>query len=330
MGMFYEKARLHLKKFLLNYRKISKTTRTVFSTLLILIAILSLAFASTLFVLYKGASRELALSLDVLESQERAITALALKLRDLEDASFAANSQTKNLTLALTAEQKAREKLIADQKDIQTKTIGLEQSIKDTSAPNLPKIVETWRDKVVPLSCDVMVNSVPATKNGSGTIAFIDGKVVIVTNKHVVVESNATASSCTATIAGKDIKIRRSDIEISPKADTAFLTLPENPAYTAIAITFTRCPAPAHVGDPVVILGFPSIGSKAQLTATEGIVSSLEDDHYVTSAKVERGNSGGAAILSKHNCYIGIPTFVKKGTIEALARILKQELVFNH
>ena len=69
-------------------------------------------------------------------------------------------------------------------------------------------------------------------------------------------------------------------------------------------------------------MGYPSIGSQTDITATEGIISGYDGNYYVTSAKVERGNSGGAAVALKDNCYLGIPTFVQVGDIESLARIL--------
>ena len=76
------------------------------------------------------------------------------------------------------------------------------------------------------------------------------------------------------------------------------------------------------IGDQVVILGYPSVGAEEGITATEGIVSGIDDDYYVTSAKIEQGNSGGAAILVKNNCLLGLPTLVVAGKIESLARIL--------
>jgi hypothetical protein len=71
-------------------------------------------------------------------------------------------------------------------------------------------------------------------------------------------------------------------------------------------------------------LGYPTIGSSGSITVTEGIVSGIEGDYYVTSAKIDHGNSGGVAILTKDDCYLGIPTFVKNnGGFESLGRILK-------
>lgn len=78
----------------------------------------------------------------------------------------------------------------------------------------------------------------------------------------------------------------------------------------------------AKIGDDVVILGYPSIGSQYGLTLTSGKISGYEGSYYVTDAKIDHGNSGGAAVLVKNNCYLGIPTFGVVGQIESLGRIL--------
>lgn len=79
--------------------------------------------------------------------------------------------------------------------------------------------------------------------------------------------------------------------------------------------------ASIKIGDEVAILGYPAAGSRLGITVTKGIIAGVEGDYYVTDAKIERGNSGGAAILIRDNCYIGIPTFALVGDIESIARI---------
>ena len=81
------------------------------------------------------------------------------------------------------------------------------------------------------------------------------------------------------------------------------------------------------VGAQIVILGYPAIGAKKSLTATEGIISGYDNDYFISSAKVDKGNSGGAAIWLENNCYLGIPTKVFAGTAETLARILDMQAI---
>jgi S1-C subfamily serine protease len=65
------------------------------------------------------------------------------------------------------------------------------------------------------------------------------------------------------------------------------------------------------------------------LTATDGIISGYAGDYYITSAKIERGNSGGPAILIKGKCLLGIPTFVTVGSLEALGRVLDITVLYR-
>jgi hypothetical protein len=82
----------------------------------------------------------------------------------------------------------------------------------------------------------------------------------------------------------------------------------------------------------MVILGYPVYGTGAgtytsvfstiEITATEGIISGMDEIYYTTSAKIDHGNSGGLAIDENNDCYIGIPTAAIEGQIESLGRIL--------
>ena len=312
-----------INAFLKNFKKLSKTTRTLFSIMFMLIIGLTLALSLSVYLLYKNTATKLAVSLS---SQEEAINNLELKLKNIEGFAF---ERTDRLSLALLLEQEEREKLVSEQKDLQTKTNStietLEKTIKDTGAPNLSTIIESWQDKIVPVTCFFPSGK----KYGSGTIALVAGTAKIATNKHVITNGSETATTCQATIDGEKVTIEGKNIWTSSSSDHGFLTLPQSGSLLGKASTFKACTYEAKVGDPMVILGFPSIGSASQVTATEGIISGREGNYYITSAKVEQGNSGGAAILTKGNCYAGIPTFARKGGLETLARILKQEIIFK-
>ncbi len=74
------------------------------------------------------------------------------------------------------------------------------------------------------------------------------------------------------------------------------------------------------LGDEVTILGYPAVGGSS-ITLTRGVVSGFQSMNlggenvtmYIkTDAKVNPGNSGGAAFDSNNN-YIGIPTLVAGG-----------------
>lgn len=208
------------------------------------------------------------------------------------------------------------------------------------SGPDLSIIISQWRSSVAYVECNwPYVNSQGYfTKSGSGLFWNAgENNYFILSNLHVVTEETAGLPQyCTvqipgdnnvATIPGKDIyKVSK---EGQKSIDASLITI-KNPTLYMINSSVTDWPYmgclgsknDASVGDQVVILGYPGIGSQTDITATEGIVSGFEGDYYITSAKVEHGNSGGAAILVKNNCYLGIPTFVEVGQVESLARIL--------
>ena len=97
----------------------------------------------------------------------------------------------------------------------------------------------------------------------------------------------------------------------------------------AISTLDSVCRTTAASGERVIILGYPAIGAKGDVTVTDGIISGYEDNFYITSAKIERGVSGGVAVLVDKNCYLGIPTFVRAGEVESLGRVLDARLLIE-
>lgn len=79
-----------------------------------------------------------------------------------------------------------------------------------------------------------------------------------------------------------------------------------------------------QIGDSIRIYGFPSVSGE-NLTVTEGLLSGIEsrvDGFYVTSAKIDHGNSGGTAIDTTKNCFLGVPTVGLHGELESYGGIL--------
>lgn len=179
--------------------------------------------------------------------------------------------------------------------------------------------------------------------------------IAVITNLHVLTGHNgfSAASSCDVILpSGRKYSVGKSDIfslkdpsnlqkqetieyydgqpYIIPIVDAGYLII-RNPDQKTrnLADKPKICPSPPRIGEDVIILGYPSTGASASVTATEGIVSGVEDNFFVTSAKVEHGNSGGAAIFKDQNCYFGIPTFVVSGELESLARILSFKSIFQ-
>jgi len=201
------------------------------------------------------------------------------------------------------------------------------------------------------------VDTAPSVLAGSGFVYSITTKhsptpaIAIITNRHVLNAHNgfSSPSFCEITLPGNhkyivgeedvyfqnengeggDVEFINGQPYVIPITDAGWLWVKTPDSYIKdLAIKPKLCDVLPRIGDDVVILGYPGIGADTGITATEGIVSGNEGKYFVTSAKVEHGNSGGAALYKDKNCYFGIPTFVRTGTVESLARILNYQKTF--
>ncbi len=81
------------------------------------------------------------------------------------------------------------------------------------------------------------------------------------------------------------------------------------------------------LGDSVKIYGYPVTSGGYNLTITEGVVSSFNDDGTIlTTAQVDSGNSGGLAV-DQDNCFVGIPSAVVSGNYQNLGVIISPNLI---
>jgi hypothetical protein len=194
----------------------------------------------------------------------------------------------------------------------------------------LTSVIEEWHPYIAYIVCNFTYsNGTPYSMQGSGTVSKSSGSIVIVTNKHVVTDINGYgASSCSAYFPldpnRTPLTWTTNDYYIYPNLDFAYLPINNPTSYiTNLANSVTnRCSVEPPLGEEIAILGYPTNGSKTDITATQGIISGYDGNYYVTSAKVNHGNSGGAAIDIKNDCYLGIPTYYE-GDVESLPRILK-------
>lgn len=254
------------------------------------------------------------------------------RLNDLESQIQNTKSQQAQ---KITELNKSQAKEIANLKEIVSKS----ESTIDPA-----KISQKWGPYVVSVSCTFRYSDTGAVyeiSNGSGTAMRFSGNenISIVTNKHVFLDNSGYATDfCSIAIPGVSggaLLVPSSDIKISNSFDYGMLEIKNSSAaqYNSIRQTLenlvsvfnpatTFCSEKPSSGDEVLILGYPAIGSKESVTATKGIISAFESNYSVTDAKIDHGNSGGAAILTKKNCFLGIPTAAKVGTIESLGRIL--------
>ena len=200
---------------------------------------------------------------------------------------------------------------------------------------DLPAIIAEWRPRMAYIECSFSTTKgeIYQVSSGSGIVTLSsDGSRAIITNKHVLLASYGNsapiydASSCFATFPGNNKKYNFDSENITKREDVdlggLFFSSPDNYILNLTKNYFEQC-TNNSVGDSIIILGYPSYGTgNKDITVTEGIISGYDFPYYTTSAKLEHGNSGGAAISVKNDCYIGIPTGAIAGEIESLGRIL--------
>jgi hypothetical protein len=271
------------------------------------------------------------------ESQRLAIQDITAKLasheRQLDSAAHELAllvNENKSVAEKLEAEKASRLASVAEAARAQQKINQLEKDLTSSKAPDVSAIISQWRPLVVSVKCHWdLPNGTTAEDSGSGVLMTNSSVPTIVTNRHVVTYLGVTAHHCAIQFPSEKIVNVAYEVDIKPSpngVDWAKITLSKASPYVRSLSTnnAVRCTTKAAVGDSVIILGYPSIGARDDVTATEGIISGFEDDYYIASAKVERGNSGGAAIATKQNCYLGTPTYVGAGQLETLARILDE------
>lgn len=247
--------------------------------------------------------------------------------------------------------QKQQARLEMSQKDLQIKLEASKQEkdvlIKDftqkiasiKAETSSSTIISQWTSRIAQVQC-YWKYSGNGSSGSSTLINFTDTGIAATTNRHVVIDDNGYVPDlCIVGIYGVGARIVSAETGsfISfGDGDVAYINLNNATSTTdkgvfdsTVSNYLNICSTQPNLGDKVIVLGYPTIGTQGGLTATEGIISGTESDYYVTSAKIEHGNSGGAAILVKDNCYLGIPTLVEVGSIESLGRILKSSFVFG-
>jgi hypothetical protein len=220
------------------------------------------------------------------------------------------------------------------------------QPVSPQQDSDLPSIISLWTPNVAYIDCQfryAQTGQLYLEQSGSGFLVQLRNdptptNVYVDTNKHVVLDSNGNGpTSCFVSLPnGSSYTIPNGYIRVWTQ-DFAELQIPLPDAATkelasqTLTAKLAYCEEAPQIGASVVILGYPGIGASTGITATQGIISGLDGNYYVTSAKVGHGNSGGVAILygPQGNCYLGIPTFAETDSIESLARILMWTAVYQ-
>ena len=174
----------------------------------------------------------------------------------------------------------------------------------------LPRVVELFAEE----------------STGSGTLVSPEGWIL--TNAHVVTalggeKEKELVVACTLDPHEAPLELFRAEVrEFDEARDLALLQITKGfygqalPAgYKFPTIAFGD-PAALAIGDPLLLVGYPSTGSLGSLVTlhvTRGIVSGFDRAApgmlLKTDAGITGGNSGGAA-LDEHGALVGVPTMM--------------------
>jgi hypothetical protein len=258
------------------------------------------------------------------------------------DESKIINQSNQISTSTTTTEKIDFDALLKDlqNKSSSTKTLPIQNITQEKSTAD---VVAEWQDRVARVECVFAENTGPVISQGSATLAnlkYKDNSIVMtaITNRHVLLNNNHHPEGCVIGIYGKgsrQIKYINSAFQVGFNEDFGGILLNEatilETKWESVVYKPMKSCSESNVklGDDLLILGYPTIGTVEGLTVTKGIISGIEKDYFVTDAKIDHGNSGGTAILLKDNCYLGIPSSSVTGEIESMGRILKASFVIN-
>jgi len=175
----------------------------------------------------------------------------------------------------------------------------------------------------------VIENSIPATviiktNTGQGAGFIIDEEGYIVTNAHVLADSNGYLSSRIQAITYDQQTHNAEFIGYDKDLDIALIKISGN--YEKLNFGNSNA---IQVGEKIIAIGNPQ---GLQFSVTEGIVSAIHrtgsnglDAYIQTDAALNPGNSGGP-LIDKDGEVIGINTF-KLGSSESLGFALESNYI---
>jgi len=261
---------------------------------------------------------------------ERELEQLKLETEKAKQEAEKAKTEAERLKAQQIAQELTEKQRKLEERQKEEEIKKLLGKAKSQEPVDLASVIKQWKSYVVRIDCEF--DNPSGNKVGSGLIFLNGEKSIVLTNAHVIFHTTSYAETvptfCNVSFPGHgylEIKYSNKIFSYILEKDIGIIKI-EKPDDYINTLTFPSshlCTEKPAIGDSVVILGYPGIGAGGlNITATEGIISGYEGDYFITSAKVEQGNSGGAAIWLKNNCYLGVPTFAVVGNVESLARIL--------
>ena len=202
-------------------------------------------------------------------------------------------------------------------------------TIQYCEAPNKPQQTlpnesdEILNQNAIIKSTVKLLCPVDAYKASQGSGTIIDSSGTILTNKHVISGTLGCLVGFIDNFSDEPYFGERqiADIvKVSSNQDMAILKM-RNPQNKKLAfVDITKGSSNLSLGTKVTTYGYPAkFGTK--ITYTSGDFSGSDGNYLKTTAILEYGNSGGGAYL-KNGIFIGIPSAVVKGELNAMGYIL--------
>jgi S1-C subfamily serine protease len=253
------------------------------------------------------------------------------------------NDNFKKLSTQLTALKENSTKQLEGSNEIQSKLNNITtKSGQSTSNPSIGTLSDLSQSIV-------KIYNISRATLSSGTGTVIDKSGHILTNKHVIEEAgyydtssilaicitNNPEQSPTCQYTAEIISIGEGELDlallkIDKKLETTSngkfkimpLTVQPQLKYKSILSEINISPA---LGSQINVLGYPGVGGD-NISLTRGIYSGTVDElFFKTDAKVNSGNSGGAA-FDQNNLFLGVPTAVSGGQGN-IGYIIKADIV---
>lgn len=263
----------------------------------------------------------------------------------LESSSQEFSNLKKQLNQSQASTTESLSRLAEENERLVTESTKLKSTIRSTaSSPtkeqlssNSEMLSQDLLAKIMPRVVQVKCSTGNGVSYGSGTIqGSVGGSTQweVYTNLHVVGNNKTCTVGLPQGVDFVPTKTYSTTLSRfgSYYPDIDFAVLKVNGATES----FDQFPMPScgvadiKIGHRVTVFGYPSFGGDS-LTVTDGIVSGIEYTAYgavyKTSAKIDKGNSGGLAIDNNSKCGIGIPTWATSGAFDGLGYIQSWDMI---
>jgi S1-C subfamily serine protease len=247
------------------------------------------------------------------------------------------NDQLKKINQQLGIVKDAGTKQAESSTEIQNKLNNINTTPKSGTGTSIPSNVTSFNNLSKSI---VKIYNISRYQTASGTGTIIDNEGHILTNMHVIENTNSYNSTNSTSILAICITGNTEEkpacnytaevIGVGDEVvDLALLKINKKLNYTNNKFTTTELSSTdlsslkaknilndnnvkPDLGAQINVLGYPGAGGD-NISLTQGIYSgSLDETYFKTDAKVNSGNSGGAA-FDKDDKFLGVPTAVSGG-----------------